>query len=203
MAARMRFMAAVLAVGWVSQAWAAAEPNQPRRPDAARLSSDERMAMLRTITSDRWMPQDAVGTLERAIRQLELTADQKQKITGILQGKEERPWLRPRKAYADAGKALTRPLRAVMTRRSVRLPSRWEIPWPISRSFARRCQGDEGRAHARSVEKAGSVEGAGQGEFATDEGGQTPSPAGCSRGATPGQATQGRPKSRPNPSQTG
>ena len=105
MATRMRFMAAVLAVGWVSQAWAAAEPNQPRRPDAARLSSDERMAMLRTITSDRWMPQDAVGTLERAIRQLELTADQKQKITGILQGKEE-ALATARKAYADAGKAL-------------------------------------------------------------------------------------------------
>jgi Spy/CpxP family protein refolding chaperone len=63
------------------------------------------MAMLRTITSDRWMPQDAVGTLERAIRQLELTADQKQKITGILQGKEE-ALATARKAYADAGKAL-------------------------------------------------------------------------------------------------
>jgi Spy/CpxP family protein refolding chaperone len=106
MAARMRFMAAVLAVCWVSQTWAAAEPNQPRRPDAPRPVADERMSMLRTMaTSDRWMPQDAVTTLDRAIRQLDLTPEQTQKITGIQKSKDE-VLATARKAYTEAGKAL-------------------------------------------------------------------------------------------------
>jgi Spy/CpxP family protein refolding chaperone len=102
MAARVYIMTALLAAGWVSQAWsAAAEPNRPR----ARLSSEDRTAMLRMAASDRWMPQDTVATLRRAIQQLNLTEEQTQKVTGILQAKEE-ALATARKAYADAGKAL-------------------------------------------------------------------------------------------------
>jgi len=106
MASRMRFMAAVLALAWFSQVWAAAaEPVQSKRTEAPRPSPEERMAMLRTMASDRWMPQDGVAILERSIRQLELTVDQTQKIRGILQSKDE-ALTAARKAYADAGKAL-------------------------------------------------------------------------------------------------
>ena len=79
MAARMKIMVAVLAVAWVGQTWAAgAEQTQPRKPDAPRPGPEDRMAMLRAAATDRWMPQDAVTTLERAIRQLEMTEAQTQ-----------------------------------------------------------------------------------------------------------------------------